>query len=675
MSVPVSPLSPVPPPGASPVPPASPTAEVDAPLLGLPGGQIVGWLVLVIVNAIVIAAAVRVPRGHMAVRVFHHLYDAGQLVALGVSSAAAVGLWLRFGPRRRIWSYVAIGVATAILGVPLLSTDLTGLASPLVRVLGLAPSIGTLLVGAGAGMAAVAFVGRLLARPWLWLLGAAVGTAASALNHFVLENDYPGVHLYIAVAAATLIGASIGAVRGSRGVARSRRRERVRAIGSWARAPLALFGAWALIAAPSNAVVIELMRLPGAVVIPVLARLRTGDFMMTPDGASTDPWLSIDARSDVPPSSPALLGPDRIVIVIAVDALRADVASGKYASDLPALDALRRESIEFTEARSPASATIWTLASLFSSRYYSELYWTVKPGGVTAKVYPHEDTSPRFPEILARAGVETVIMTEMPDVMNEYGVARGFTEQKGGRASKTVMSSAIERVKRQGSGPMFMYMHHLEAHAPYDRAGTSGTPFERYLRELALVDKEIGRLRAAIAEAKLEDRTAIILMADHGEAFGEHDSYFHGLTIYDEQMRVPLWAHVPGLAPRAVSRDVSLIDLGPTMLDLFGQVTPKSFMGQSLVPVLRGEDVALTRPIAMDTGHWQQAMLFPDHWKLIRDRRRGTIELYDLNKDPRELENLFDDPSSGAVERSRLLRMFFSAHTLRRAGYSVPYRP
>lgn len=670
MSVPVSSLSPAPAPDETPGPPA---LEADAPLLGLPGGQIVGWLVLVVINAIVITVAVRGPRV-LAVRVFHYLYDAGQLVALGMISAALVALWLRFGPRRRVLGYVAIGVATTALGVPLLTSDLTGLASPLVRFIGLSPAIGTLLVVAGAGMAAVAFVGRLLARKWLWLLGAAVGTALGVLNHFVLQNDYPGIHLYIAVAAATLIGASIAEVRGSRPVARSRRRDTIRAMGAWARAPLALFGAWALIADSSNAVTIELMRLPGAVVTPVLARLRTGDFMPL-EGGSRDPWFSTELRSDVPPSSPALLGPDAIVIVVAVDGLRADVASGKYAADLPAMDALRRDSIELTEARSPSSGTIWTLSSIFSSRYYSQLYWTVKPGGVTAKVYPHEDTSTRFPEILARAGVATVIMTEMPDVTNDYGVVRGFDELKSSRTSKSVMSSAIERLRRQGSGPLFMYMHLLEAHAPYDRAGKQGSPFERYLRELELVDREIGRLRQALAETKLEGRTALFVTADHGEAFGEHDTHFHALTVYDELMRVPFWARVPGLAPRVVSRDVSLIDLGPTVLDLFGQVTPKSFMGQSLVPLLRGEEVALTRPIVMDTGHWQQAMLFPDHFKVIRDRRRGTIELYDLEKDPRELDNLFDEPGSGAAERFRLLSTFFAAHTLRRAGYSVPYRP
>ncbi len=651
-----------------------PAREVDAPLLGLSGGQIVGWLVLAVINAVVIVSTARMPRGGLSVRVFHLLYDAGQLLGLGMIIAVVVGLWARFGPRRRVWAYAAIAAATTALGVPLLTTDLTGLASPLARVVGLPAGIGALLVGAGVGMAAIAFVGRLLARPWLWALGAALGVAGGVTNDFILENDYSGVHLYIAVASATLLGAAIGGVQRRRLVAPSRRRATIHAMGTWARAPLALFGAWALFARPTNAVMIELLRLSGAVVAPVLARLHSGDFQPLAV-VSNDPWLSASARSDVPPSSPALVGSNSVVIVIVVDSLRLDVASGKYAAELPAMDALRRESIEFTQARTPASGTIWTISTLSSARYYSELYWTVKPGGVTSRVYPHEDTSPRFPEILSRAGVTTVSVTDMPDVMNDYGVVRGFSEQKGMRTSKSVLTSAIERLRRQGPGPLFMYVHCLEAHAPYDRAGTIGTPFQRYLRELQLVDRDLELLRRALDETKLAERTTIFLTADHGEAFGEHGSYYHASTLYDELVRVPFWAHVPGVAPRVVSDDISLIDVGPTVLDLFGQVTPKSFMGQSLVPLLRAEAATLTRPIAMETGRFLQAMLFPDHFKVIRDRRRGTLELYDLTKDPGERNNLFDDPGVDSEARLERLSTFFSAHTLRRPGYTVPLRP
>jgi arylsulfatase A-like enzyme len=373
------------------------------------------------------------------------------------------------------------------------------------------------------------------------------------------------------------------------------------------------------------------------------------------------------------------MGSDGIVILVIIDCLRADVVNGgKYAERLPTFEAIRKAGVEFSQARSPATGTLWTLSSLFSGRYYSQLYWTVKPGGVSAKEYPHEDSSVRFPELLARAGVSTSMVTEMPDAINAYGIVRGFEEEevfkgKTGFADR-VTRFARKRLARQGDRPLFLYLHYLEAHAPYDRAGSSGTPFERYLGEVALVDAELGKLRRFLADSGLARRTTLILSADHGEAFGEHDTSDHGVSVYDELLRVPLLMEGPFVTPRRVEQPVSLIDLGPTILDLLHQPTPGSFLGQSLVPLLRGENPVLDRPLVADTGRLQQAMIFPDGLKVIRDLRRGTFELYDLGRDPGERRNLFDD-SPEAEGRLRALRTFFQAQALRRPGYSPPFRP
>jgi arylsulfatase A-like enzyme len=236
------------------------------------------------------------------------------------------------------------------------------------------------------------------------------------------------------------------------------------------------------------------------------------------------------------------------------------------------------------------------------------------------------------------------------------------------------MKRLIARLDRQGPGPLFVYIHFGDAHAPYAHGKGTGSPWNRYLQGVELVDHEIATLVAKVeATPELKDRTALFLTADHGEAFGEHGTNYHAVSVYDELLRVPLFARLPGVAPRKVATPVTLVDLAPTVLDLYGLPTPGEVMGQSLVPFFRGEDPALARPIVADSGRMQRAIIFPDGYKVIHDRRQGTVQLFDLKVDPLELHDLFDD--SGALGAARLgaLEAFFKAHTLNRPGYVVPY--
>jgi hypothetical protein len=653
------------------LPPQAGQREAEAPAHGLDaaGAQLAAFAVLAAVNAAAIEILLPMPHGGARFRALHHLFDAGQTVALGLLASSAVEAWRHWGPRRAVWTHLALGGFAAAVAVPLLQSDLTGLAAKLAPGRGTMVALGALLVASGVMVAAAAGAGRALARPWLRWAGVVVGVACMAANHWILENDYPGVHLYAAWSAAMLIGGSLTGLRVRRLVS-GRATTSLRAVAALA------CGA-ALVVPPSNAIGIELLRLSGAVVAPVLARLRSIDL----PGYQRAVWLDRTDAPDVPPSKPSLLPSGPVVVLVAIDALRADViAKPEYAGALPVLHALKRDSVDFTEARSPATGTIWTLSSLFAGRYYSELYWTVKQGGITRKVYPHEDTSIRFPEILSRGGVQTVLYSEMPDVTNDYGVVRGVGEEqcfkgKSTPSAPTVTNAALERLRAQGAEPLFMYLHFLEPHAPYVTGGSSGTDFERYVREVGVVDREVGRLREALDAKGLADRAVLIVMADHGEAFGEHATRYHSFTVYEEVVRVPLLVHAAGVAPRRVTRPVSLMDLGPTVLDLMGQPTPGSFMGQSFVPYLRDEDPVLWRPIAMDTGRWQQAIVFPDGMKAIHDRRKNTSQLYNLVSDPLELHNLLDEPTPATDERMQQLRAFFEAHRLRRKDYSVPFRP
>jgi arylsulfatase A-like enzyme len=114
-------------------------------------------------------------------------------------------------------------------------------------------------------------------------------------------------------------------------------------------------------------------------------------------------------------------------------------------------------------------------------------------------------------------------------------------------------------------------------------------------------------------------------------------------------VRIPIILSSAALPARKLDTPVSLIDLGPTILDLFGLATPATFDGESLLPVMRGEP--LNHPILMDSGRHMRAEVFADGYKVIEDRRLGYVELYDLNTDPYESQNLADALPEETAER------------------------
>src|SRR5690606_28869099 len=142
-----------------------------------------------------------------------------------------------------------------------------------------------------------------------------------------------------------------------------------------------------------------------------------------------------------------------------------------------------------------------------------------------------------------------------------------------------------------------------------------------------------------------------IVSSDHGEAFGEHDTWEHTKTLYDEMIRVPLLVRGPGVVPRVIDEPVTLLDLGPTVLDVFRTPIPAAWAGQSLVPLLAGatgREAELERPILAE-GRRRRAIVMPDGMKVIVDLRRKLVEAYDLAADPGELDDVWDDPPTESV--------------------------
>ncbi|MCC6556199.1 MAG: sulfatase [Polyangiaceae bacterium] len=660
----------------------------EARPLGAPRAELLAWAAVGVVHVIGAHVTSRPGWPSTSVRIARGAYALGHALALGLVSYLLVVAWTRarhaLGPRlsrRAALAADLAGVTAAAyaLAFPVLGDDLLDLSARIGEDRDLSPALvrAGLVLAVATGIPAVAGIGRLCARPWLRWLAVLAALGLAGWNHALLTTDYPGAHLYLAWAAAVLGGAALATLPVAAPCAPG---PALRA----ALAAAALLGAWSVLDRPRDTVLLAMLEERGSTLAPFLARARA-TLAPAPEvqvPADLAPWFADRSGAPEVPPTPASRPGAPIVILYMIDSLRADVIeSGKYDRDLPEFARLQREGVHFTTARSPGTGTSFTLSALFMGKYYSEQYWTLKPG--TDSVYPWSDGSLRFTDVLTRHGVRAVALVSRKFMLEEYGIARGFDENEfipppGGRGrsptGRQLGAASIMKLGKHGrEGPLFLWIHNMDAHAPFNMAGTHGTLQERYVREVAIVDREIGILRERIRQWGWADRTTLIVSSDHGEGFFEHGTSGHSMSLYEELLRIPLLVVGPGVRPRAIDTPVSLIDAGPTILDLFGLPTPGSFLGQSLVPVLRGEDAKLTRPICAET-RLKQSIVLPDGLKIIRDLRRGTREIYDLAQDPGELRNLVDEPGADREAQMGLLAAFFDAHTLKRPGYEPPYR-
>jgi arylsulfatase A-like enzyme len=182
-----------------------------------------------------------------------------------------------------------------------------------------------------------------------------------------------------------------------------------------------------------------------------------------------------------------------------------------------------------------------------------------------------------------------------------------------------------------------------------------------YYGAVTMVDKQMGRVLAALAEAGFADDTIVVFTADHGNMLGERNRMFKGV-MYEASARVPMLYRAPGIRPGRTS-DV-IIDnatVMPTLLELAGLPVPAGVQGTSIAPLLRGDGAASAPGVAY--SYLRDKMVRKGDWKLIVPlegpdrpvaRRRGgttTSELYNLAADPAEQVNLYDKPEAAAAQR------------------------
>jgi choline-sulfatase len=294
------------------------------------------------------------------------------------------------------------------------------------------------------------------------------------------------------------------------------------------------------------------------------------------------------------------------IILISIDSLRADhlPVYGYTKGKTPAIDALASDSVVFERAYAHVPQTLPAHASLLTGRLPFET------GVRDVAGYRLPDSARTVAELLRDRGYATGGIVSSFLLRKDTGIARGFAFFDGelpaheGAAADPLMRDGAESeqvaehwLDSIGTSRAFLFLHFAEPHAPYAAperfADTAATPYDA---EIAYADENVGRLVRYLKAHQLYDRSTILLVSDHGEAFGEHGEQGHGLLPYEEELHVPLIVKQPGGEGRRrrVTTPVQHIDLTPTILDLAKAPGAGGLRGRSLTPLFSGGTIAET---------------------------------------------------------------------------------
>ncbi len=406
----------------------------------------------------------------------------------------------------------------------------------------------------------------------------------------------------------------------------------------------------------------------------------------------SEPPAPVDAKEFIRKHIPDNLS----VVVLSIDALRWDAVGfmGYSRKTTPHLDALAARGVVFESAYAPASYTGKSLPPMMVGKYGSELHrgW--------AHFNRIDERDRLIWERLQADGVRTLSVQgywyffrkgigfergwDVLDGSPAPGL--GYTEKDESVTSDKIADRTIEilRQPENTSKRFFFWTHYVDPHADYVAHegfdfGRSGR--DRYDGELAFTDHHVGRVIDFILDGDLADRTAIVITSDHGEAFGEHGMIRHGFEIWEPLVRVPLLIYVPGVEPHRVRPRRGLIDLVPTLMELYGLRPPSGegddfVSGQSLTddifmpPGHRPSDRIVFVDMQAGPNNDEKQAFIEDGLKLITTNGRPN-GLYDLDRDPGEERDLLD---ADATRRETIVARYQAFRQKLRTVYVQPIR-
>jgi arylsulfatase A-like enzyme len=394
---------------------------------------------------------------------------------------------------------------------------------------------------------------------------------------------------------------------------------------------------------------------PGAIDIPddgIDQNCDGHDFTLKTAAVATGPTLPVPPQFKKPWN----------ILFITIDTLRYDHTtfggydrSAKHRDTTPRLAELVKRSTSFTFCNAPSAGTMASIPAIITSKYFHSgiaLDEHVTPG-MPPRLKPENTT---LPEIMKRGGYTTGVIASheywndwgMEQGVDEYDNSIGKTPDPYRVAADKSTDHALAWITRHQGQRWFLWLHYIDPHGRYvahpDVVDYGSSEPDLYDAEVRWTDQELGRLLDELKRLPSYDNTIVVITSDHGDSMGEHTVPVgtHGTALYRELQHVPLIYFIPDNQPRSIGGAVSNLDVVPTIAELAGiDVKDLSFEGRSDVPAIFYGKEDRERIVFAETNIPQpQRAAISEKFKLIFYLTSNLYELYDLEKDPWEHDNL-----------------------------------
>ncbi len=394
--------------------------------------------------------------------------------------------------------------------------------------------------------------------------------------------------------------------------------------------------------------------------------------------------------------------PPASVVLITIDTLRADHLGcyGYFRHTSPFIDQLAADGLLFERAITPMSTTLPAHTSLMTSAY------PARHGVLSNLNFYHQPvvTDKGFQtaaQMFREAGYLTAGFVSSPGLGEESGITAGFQvfDESGIRDAFTTTSRVIDWLDSVPARPFFLWVHYFDPHHPYDPppdyrdyrsderqlqfVTKAGIPPKHrtlamrysnlYDGEIRYTDDHVGWLLSRLRELDLYRTSMIVLTSDHGEGLMEHGVREHGV-IYNEQLFVPLIFKFPegrGPVGERSMELASLIDVLPTMVESLALPIPtEQFDGVSLLSKRREFALSERDHTRRRFGSEVNLAVISEHWKYFL-YTEGADQLYDLERDFEELENVIDEHPEVAERLRKEILGIWKASRERGSGLRI----